>query len=350
MRNIKGAVLRCILILLFVTGLEAASRLCYEEWSEQTVQSKLERKQLEGTLDTIYCGSSLVYRAFNPEVIDDLLGTNSFNLGTASQNFRGSYYLMRETAEHNPITTVVQGISLVSLKKERNAAQYLSAFENMEDWRWKLRYLVDVNWEEVWIPALFYSTQIEGLTDVSSVRENLEKKLAQEVSEEYLGRGWRAGDGIFAETEYNGNNEDARWIAEEGESQVLEEALDYLNKMAAYCREEGIRLVVVNLPWTECYTRGAQDLDDMHQFFEQWAAEQGVEYLDFALYKERQKEFGNEMFLDEKHLNRQGGLRFSALFAEVLESDRPEEYFYTSMEQFEGNGVEESETEGSGEE
>lgn len=51
-------------------------------------------------------GSSHSYRSFDPDTIDPILGSHSFNLGTSQQQPDGSYWLIREAAANSPLKTV----------------------------------------------------------------------------------------------------------------------------------------------------------------------------------------------------------------------------------------------------
>lgn len=329
MHSIRKVILRCCIVFAIVLGLESAVRLCYEGWDRQTLQSKKERESLEGTLDTVYLGTSLTYHAYWPEILDEALGTNSFNLGTASQPYIGSYYLLRETAEVNPIQRVYVTLSLPPLLEEEIQAQeYVSAFENMRSWKWKLRYLATVNQENVWIPTLIYSTQVENYLDFESVQKNLNNKLiTNKVSKVYTGRGFRGTKTIYEGRETQRNTDINHWYAELGESQLLEEGINYLEKIAGFCREEGIQLTLVILPYTQDFIEGAGDVNDFHQYFSEKAEEWDAELYDFIRYKDRENVFTNEKFMDVHHMNSAGARAFSQLLAEVVQSDNPQSYF-----------------------
>lgn len=337
MRKIKKAVFRFFLVIFIIVALEGAVRLCYESWVNQTVQSKMERKKLEGTIDTLYCGNSLTYYSFNPEILDEALGTNSFNLATASQPYIGTYYLIRDAVEKNPIDQIYVTIALPPLKERSSTRYYVSGFENMSTWKWKLRYLMEVQKEDVWITSLLYTTQVENYLDVESVKANLLNKLIKkEPSSNYAGRGYRQIDTEF-EDEGREEKENGRvnlWNGAKGEEQIQEEALTYLKKIADFCNDQGIHLTFVTLPYTQTYLDGARDLDDFNEYFQEKSEEWGADYLNFMLYKDREKVFTNEKFKDDRHMNVKGSEAFCRLFAEIKRSDHKEDYFYDSMKDF----------------
>lgn len=336
MHNIRKAIVRVCLVLVFVILLQEAVRFCYQSWSSATIWSKKERKELEGTIDTVYCGTSLAYYAFNPEILDAKLGSSSFNLATASQPYMGMYYLLQETAEKNPLKQVYIAISLKSLmREEQDIHNYVSAFENMCSWKWKLKYLFDINQEEVWISSLLYSTQVDSYLAPDTVKKNLKNKLfVRTEPKNYGGRGLRLARTVFEGREEEENTEVNTWNVKDEATDINAEAVIYLQKIVDFCNAEGIELTFIAPPYSQVYVDGAGDYDGFHQYVQKKADEWGVEFYDFVLYKERPALFTNEVFRDQKHLNITGGKLFSNILAEVMQSDDPHSYFYESVNDF----------------
>ncbi len=336
MHNIRKAVYKFFLVIFFIGALSVAARLCYESWESRTLQSKNEREGLKGTIDTIYCGNSLTYYSFNPKVMDEALGTNSFNLATASQPYIGTYYLIRDAVEENPIQRVYVTVTMSPLKEEAGTRHYVSGFENMRTWKWKLRYLAAIHKEDVWLSALLYTPQVENYFDVKEIPLNLKNKLVtQEKSPKYTKRGYLYTKAKFTGREEEKNTKSNTWFAEEGEGQIQEEALYYLEKIVSFCREQGIQLTFVTMPYPQAYIDGAGDLDAFNEYMEGKAREWGVEYLNFVLYKDRENVFTDDKFRDDRHMNADGSKAFTSIFSEVVQSERPQEFFYDNMAGFE---------------
>ncbi len=340
MRSIRKILVRLCVVLAFVIALESIVRFCYEDWKtvEMVTLSKQERGELRGTIDTIYCGTSVTYYAMNPRYLDKQFGTSSFNLGTGSQPLIGSYFLVRDAVAENPVKNVYLVLTLASLKSERNGLQHTSAYSNMRTWRWKLRYLLAMQDQDTALSLLFYSTNVDSWMQPELIRENIEYKLNPNLGTKcYVGRGFR-NDG--ANKVFNGvpKRDTARqkdyWDGTKGAEQIDEQALEYMYKLGDFCEKKGIHLTVVIPPWTQVFIDMAGDLDGMDRCLRGLTQEMGADYYNFLLYKERTTVFTNEKFKDWMHFNKEGTKAFNRLFAQVLKSDRPEEYFYDSMEQF----------------
>lgn len=329
MHNFKKIAVRVLAVLLTACLFEGFVRFCFEDWNEFTRVSKMERKELEGTLDTLYIGTSLTYRSIDPRIMDETLGTNSFNLATSAQPMMGSYFLLREEAEANPVRTVYLGLCMPSVKQAQKDIRYVSAYENLRTWKWKLRYLLSVQKESVFTTSVLYSTRVSTYTQYSKIKENIRSKLSDASSGRYGMRGFRPTSAVYTgPMKKNRNRKINSWNAKRGIAQTQEESMRYLEKIAKFCQEEGIQLILFVPPTTQDYLDAAKDVEAWDDFCQDFAAKWGAQCYDFMLYKERQRDFPNEMFQDEKHLNGAGAEAFSRLLAEVCASEDPQAYFW----------------------
>lgn len=346
MRNIKNAwkvLSRLCIALVFVIALESVIRYCYEDWhtTAMTRLSKLERRELEGTIDTVYCGSSVAYYALNAPYLDEKLGTSSFNLATSSQPVFSSYCLIRETGEHNPIKRVYQVITVPSLKKTRINRNYIGAYKNLNTWKWRLRYLAEMRSEPLILATMFSSTNVKSYLSFDSIKENIRHKKDPYLDvKRYAGRGSRTG----YSAEFSGvvervpNREKKTWYKEQGISQIDESAMKYMKKIAAFCEKNDIEYTLLVLPQPEANLEIIGDVDAYSECLEELAGELGAKLYNFLLYKDREKVFTNDKFRDIEHMNERGQKLFCDIFVEVVNSDHPEDYFYDSIEDFKQSG------------
>jgi hypothetical protein len=69
-------------------------------------------------LDIIILGSSRGYAAYNPVIIDSIVGTNTYNMCTGSQNIIESYYLLKEILRYQKPKYVIYETFFPSFSKE----------------------------------------------------------------------------------------------------------------------------------------------------------------------------------------------------------------------------------------
>ena len=345
MRNIKNAwkvLSRLFVVLAFVIALENVVQFCYEDWSKYSliIVSQRERKKLNGTLDTIYCGPSVTFNALDPFILDEKLGTSSFNLGASTQPLIGSYYLIRDVAENNAIRHVYQVLTIPMLKRGKKGRNYITPYKQMCTLRWRLSYLAALRDESRILPILAYSTSVKSYSKWSYVRKNIAGKTGENRKlAKYKGRGFRtSSNSVYSgEGAVERNPDYNYWDGTLGLEQANAEALQYLKKSAEFCNKNGIEYTILLLPNPQESLDSAGDLDNLNESLRGLADELGITFYNFQLYKNRLTEFANDKFRDDEHMNTPGGEAFSKLFAEVLSSEHPEEYFYESMSEFDSD-------------
>ncbi len=101
----------------------------------------------------------------------------------------------------------------------------------------------------------------------------------------------------------------------------------YLGKIADFCKEKGIHLTFVMMPYTQAYLDGAKDLEELHTYFREKSEMWGADFLNFIFYKDRERIFTDDKFKDDHHMNAKGSEAFCRIFAEVIQSEHPEDYF-----------------------
>ena len=76
--------------------------------------------------DVIILGSSRAYTTYNPNVLDSILNTTSYNMGTSAQDIAESYYMLREILEYQSPKYVVLDLFFPSSDTSHEYYQILS--------------------------------------------------------------------------------------------------------------------------------------------------------------------------------------------------------------------------------
>ena len=77
-----------------------------QSYTRLTMHELYERADAGEEVDTLFLGSSHCYRAYDPALYEELTGEPAYNLGSSSQNYDTSYYLLREAARLYDLKTV----------------------------------------------------------------------------------------------------------------------------------------------------------------------------------------------------------------------------------------------------
>lgn len=299
----------------------------------------------EGQIDTLFLGSSHCYRAFDPAQIDAELDTHSFNLGSSQQLPDGSYYLLREAAERNPLKTVYLEVFFAGYNQKASSDIPLACYlmtdymkptsHNRYEWLWNMggaAAMADLIFparhsiaEPQELPALWKAKLTDGY-EVGNYTY-----LTYPGEEEYRGRGYVYTYGV------GGAPYDPILHLNE-EKPLSDYGWDCLNQIAAYCREQQIELVLVMAPLPNAFAAHTTAYQSYVETLRNFAESHDVEYWDFTLYRNTALlDMQPEDFSDAHHLNGSGAQKFGAAFCQTVR-DRAagrasEDLFFDTLEE-----------------
>lgn len=303
---------------LLIDDASSYTRLTLHEFYEMSDRGE--------NIDTLFLGSSHCFRAYDPQLFSELTGKNAFNLGSSSQNYDTSYYLLREAARYHKLETVYLDMHYKFLfidKKDRDLVQANIISDYMRPSLNKLTFLLTTSEAEEYTNRFLpFRRNWQQLGELSYVKNVLEQKQTESYrnyepvtveQEYYAGRGFVWSDAIL-------NAEEITWwdnftdVPEDMDSSVTY-TLEYVEKIAEFCRTEGIRLVFVTAPSFDRYLEEIGPYDMAHQYVQELADDFGVPYLDFNLCRDEYLSLGEECFIDVDHLNGQGAEKLTRLLA-----------------------------------
>lgn len=330
-----AAVLMALCNFLLVDDVHSYSRVMLQE---------LYAKQ--GTIDTLFIGPSHCYRSVDPSIINRELDVNSFNAGTSQQLPDGTYYLLQEATDLNPLRTVYLEMFYTGYNTADSSSVPLASYVIADYLRVSSPYRYALLWEmggaaalpDLLLPARHAIAEPGELPELwrAKLTDAYEPGNYRYVTYPAEGEEYR-GDGFV----YTSST--AQWgfstiLDVDPAAPVSEFGWMYLQKIADLCREKGIRLVLFTSPLPSAYaadTDGYQSyVDAIHAF----AAQNGSEYWDFTLYKDiAALDMRAEDFADAHHLNGVGAEKFTAVLCDVMRrSDAGEDVgalFYSTLEE-----------------
>lgn len=300
------------IFLLMVCVLSVGFGVLYFQGECHLYQDAREREALSGSVELVACGASYMFFGFQPEVFDQGHEGVSYNLSGLRLTMEGRYELLRLELERNPIRTVLLEVSSDTLARTRATdgvegdLQVLGRLTGKE----RLRYFFQC-FSVSEYPAVYYDAVYRGIENAAALLKGNYQKYNP-----YLIRGYFANvqSGIYISPYFK-----TYYHTEHLEETVQQEDIDGLKAIAALCREHGAELILVDMPKTEFYNCKY----DNHQFFHDWfaafAAEEGISFYDFNLYKWKWALVSDlDSFGDETHLIDYGARRFSEYLADFL--------------------------------
>ena len=300
-------------------------------------------------IDYICVGSSHVYSAINPEILDQKTGETYYNMATGGQRLRESYYIIKEASHRNKLKGVYLELYFVpSIEGQGNYDNFNAvsgAWKNLDYRKVSLDRLdsfLHLNPAKYYISAEFPFTRFrEHLCDVDwiySMQKN--KKRPEYQNYQY---GWNSENskteytekGYFYHTQEMENpclhTEDAP-----ANMEMTEDAKEYLRKIIEYCKKEGITLTLFQAPVYKLETMSYERYDDYTSSVKAVAEEYQVPYYDFNLVREECLPIQKlKYFVDTGHLNTEGAELFTNFLYEVMEntSEENDELFHRSFQE-----------------
>jgi len=276
------------------------------------------------TLDLIFLGSSYSYRSYDPEVFDNTLKVNSFNMGSPLQKPVESYYVLKEALKYQKPSLVVMDINWGVFNKDKYFNTKLWNFDNMRFSTNKIGFLLNVFDVDQYFYALFKTMRYHQDTD-ELVKEMLGMEIKNSIDMEsylknYKGKGFIIDNGIVnvgsIENIFKGYNKNPK------KYQWNEKQLKYLDKIVKLCKKENIELVFVTAPlspaYFELYDAYWYDYEYIKATANDLAEKYGVAYLDYNSINIEEGLVTNEDFSDSNHLNYNGAQKISQHLANFL--------------------------------
>lgn len=318
MRNSKKAILATLAFLLCFVLIAAALFVPHVFFADRYYENLIERELLANQLDALYLGACQGMCAYIPEVIDAELGWNSYNL---SENLMPIYTrtrLLELELERNPIQTVVVEISFDALTRQQEAEKGegdANVFILIPTAAERIRYMKDFIRLDELIP--FYAVSLFKDLDAAAnlvMGDSLQEAVSGKVKSNRGYSEWATQDNRLAPEDVA-----ALYQSEARTASVREENVAQLNELIDFCQAKGIRIIVTTVPLTDEFVWRMSGLETMRKVIAQICEEQGCEFYDFNLLKNRAELLSDEdCFFDHNHTSRKGAEIFSQEFARLM--------------------------------
>lgn len=299
-----------------------------------------------GQIDTLFLGASHCYRSFDPQIVDERLGTRSFVAGTSQQLPDGSWYLLQEAAAENDLETVYLEMFYTGYVQDSSSAVPMACYLITDYMRPtspnRYAYLWEMGGPAAFADLIFPARHaivspdelpelwLAKLTDGYTVG-NYRYVTYPEEGEEYRGNGFVYTSGV---TPYG-----YEAILDVDPAQPVSAfGLEYLQKITDFCRDSGIDLVLVTAPVPNAFCANTANYQAYLTAVQQFADSNGLPFWDFTLYRDADA-IGMEVdcFADAHHLNGEGAARFTQVFCDTVAAHQQGEdvsaRFFSTLEE-----------------
>lgn len=336
----------CLIIIVGIICIDQVLKYILVDDMESDVRAVMHEFYQQEDIDTLFIGSSLVYCGYDPRILDEEWGENTYIAGTPIQKIDGSYYLLKEALKKNDIKTVYVDtynrhyIDEPEKRTEGHMELVYYITDYMKNTWNKIEFLLNASGSEHYVNSFFVPSRYGNhLLDLERMERIIKAKRKEEYSEYTLPGGFYKG-AMFTQGQAGAPNMIAK-IDEANYGSIGEEAisnysLQCLDKMVALCKKEDIRLVLLGTPVPHLYVDSVENYENYHNYMKKYAEQNDIEFYNFNLCKIDCLNFEKSDFLDMQHLSGTGNEKYTRFFADFMKNyseEEKEQCFYNSVEE-----------------
>ena len=262
-----------------------------------------------GNNDVLFLGDCEVYESFVPAVLWEKYGISSYVRGSAQQLIWQSYYLLEEMLESESPNAVVFNVYAMKYGEPQNSAYNRMTLDGM---RWSTSKIRAINasmtdeesFVEYLLPILRFHSRISEL-GADYFKYMLDAPVASDSG--YLMQTdvhpmttTREGDDLFDYT-------------------LPASAFEYLDKMKALCKENGVELILIKAPtnhWKFWW------YDEWDKQIVDYATKNDLDYINFIpLAEEMGIDWSQDTYDEGMHLNVYGAEKLTEYFGKMLSEE-----------------------------
>lgn len=268
----------------------------------------------EQTIETLFLGASVIQSGVSPMEMYEDHGIVSYNLGTEQQPVLGSYYWLRETYDYHSETLKTVVFDVSALRSKSKDSFYHKCLDNMRFSKNKIEAAYEYKDKNIGDAVSFLVPLISYHGRWSSLEESDFTKYSWETVTGT--RGYYYIDNNYMKKEgLDGVTINSPVLDENAEpAELLEHSLEYFYRMVDFCKEKGIKLVLVKTN-TRIWDSA------LHNAVQQIADDCGLEFYDFnfdPLYSYDGFLHAFDSRGDGKHLNYFGAYKLSKWMGDYL--------------------------------
>ena len=293
-----------MLIVIILTILFTISPIFIPKWitGEDNYITQIVRgfyAEKENSLDVMFMGNSDMYRGVSPMVLWDEYGIASYSYTSPGQRTWTAYYVLLDALRKQKPNIIVFNIDGIQSTNQRTESCYRKALDNMQFSSVKLKAITDKQFE--FSPADRFSFLLPVIRYHSRLLE-----LTKDDFEFAYGYKEYENKGLDLITEINGYENGLSYMEDKGEQyEFPEETKKYMDKIVETCKENGIKLILVEIPSADSWSYAKS------QAITEYANNNGLIFIDCNMHLD-------EMNFDWMHDTPDGGDHLNVFGAEKV--------------------------------
>lgn len=340
--NKREIVNRSVKILIFIAGFILLNCVCNFVFVARDTE-KQSRQMWQGyseceDIDLMFMGTS-VGNMVRTEVVDEIVGSNSYNMCTPNQFFGTTIDAVKLVANQHPVKKIIILSGFSSLEEAEDYRAF-SAFHNslyascspavknehiMQEML--KRSVSKENVNKPFSMNLWYKWVVGGQKSLGAVKDILIDKVQS------LKSGYADEQVAYVinpdEKKYN-RIEPAEYAYETDDSKnswstcdVSDEALEDLDYIIKYCNANDIEVTVIHTLHRSDYAmKYENEYPEIDTFFRKFVEERGAKYYNMDNEANIRSLFSDDMFVDDEHMGEEGKDEISTIMATLIKEGK----------------------------
>lgn len=334
--KVLSRILAILIVLVLISKTGAVLRyVLFNDVGTHYLQNEFYNQD---NIDVLFLGSSHVRQAINTKIIDERTALNSYNLGTSSQNYDGSYAFLREADKLYDLKKVyldvyyIMGQQVDKAERTELSSTYIVGDYLKDSSVNRLRFLFQASDKDYWINGFFPERRYwknlfneEERDNIIGLKESEAYSLfLEEKTKGFTGKDDSNLEGTIISSSVYENIPDPF---------ITDECKEDISKIINYCKKKNIEIVLMSIPIPDFRLSEVGNYDYYVSEMKAFCEANGVEYYDYNLAKREYFPSNDELFYDDHHLNTEGADLFCNLLMDVEEGKiNPSDLFYDSYE------------------
>ncbi len=300
-----------IKLLIFAALLFLLQRLLMPKYTGTVIEGNFTEEYYRDDTahDLIVIGNCESYENISPMVLFEDFGITSYIRGNANQLIPQSYYILKETLRYETPKAVLLNIQAMTVAEQSTEEYNRMVFDSM---RWSEEKL-----EGIKASRLSDEKLIEYIFPILRYKGRITELSSADFRYAFLPRPIQSYNGYYLRADIRPYDPEAFPYERRREDYSFSEKnVDYLNRIADLCEENGIELVLMKAPsaypvWVDPY----------EEQIEAFAEERGLLYLNTLEHEEIGIDLSTDTYDGGLHLNVYGAEKVSRWLGPILSEE-----------------------------
>ena len=266
---------------------------------------------LDNNIDILFMGSSHIFTALDPNIIDPILNMNSFNLGSNGQMIIQTYFNLVEVLKYRVPKIIL--IDINCFQRSKTAPTHGYIYQNLSGMKLSSNkinsFYNTINSDEYLDAITLFIKEKYNWKRFKKIKNLFEKDKKTKRSKGFVGKKQKI-------TEQDFSNALLDRLESSKKYPFNNENIDYLNKIINLCKKHNIKIILFRTPTLRKVDLGIE----LNNYLTNYAIDNEIKFYNFAFFfKEINLSYLD--YYDTTHLSKAGSHKVSTYLSNLLLTD-----------------------------